>query len=58
MFKVSHQIINEKTVQEYSTLHCTLDYDCFQTYIHTAQHFTENDLVTAESQLVLKYFQS
>ena len=27
-------------------------YDCFQTNIHNAQHFTENDLVTAESQLV------
>ena len=50
MFKVSHQIINEKTVHVYSALHCTLVcFDCK----HTAQQCSENDLVTAESQLVL-----
>ena len=49
MFKVSHQIINEKTVQVYSTLHGNLVMIAFE---HTAQQCLENDLVTAESQLV------
>ena len=51
-FKVSHQIINDKTVQVHSTLHCTLFFFMIA-FEHTAQHFTENDLVTAESQLVI-----
>ena len=51
MFKVSHQIINEKTVQVYCTLHCTLVFFMIA-FKHSAQQCSENDLVTAESQLV------
>ena len=51
MFKVSHQIINEKTVQVYCTLQCTL-VSFMIAFIHSAQKCSENDLVTAESQLV------
>ena len=54
MFKVSHQIINEKTVQVYCTLQCTLVFFMIA-FIHSAQQCSENDLVTAESQLVLLY---
>ena len=51
MFKVSHQIINEKTVQVYCTLHCTLVFFMIA-FKHTPQQCSENDLVTAESKLV------
>ena len=51
MFKVSHQVINEKTVQVYSTLHCNLVFFMIA-FEHIAQQCSENDLVTAESQLV------
>ncbi len=51
MLKVSHQIINEKTVQVYSTLQCNLVFFMIA-FEHTAQQCSENDLVTAESQLV------
>ena len=52
IFKVSHQIINEKTVQVYCTLHCTLVFFMIA-FEHSAQQCSENDLVTAESQLVV-----
>ena len=51
MFKVSHQIINEKTVQVHCILHCILVFFMIALK-HTAQPRTENDLFTAESQLV------